>query len=349
MYKFHLLIISIIILTTSCRKENSYQNASSFSFSDFGNSTLLHGTDMTFDDLLMRPVDFRVIDSLLVMRNRGTEYQFHIFNTQNTKKIGELIPFGNGPNEMIEPAIIPSDDSFIWILDKMKRSVSKCSLNISTDTSYIEILKKITIQEYADQAAIINKNILAVILNPAMKRFCLYDNTGLLIKDFGEYPECKSDYAEYEKMEAFFCDFIINHKKNRLLMSYKQTDLIDIYDLEGNLIKRLHGPEQFYPAVKQEQNGEQIKVRAQSGKSRHAYFTPRNAGEEVFILYSGKVFDKERPSYLMNNIFVFDWDGNPIRRYELDNPCFSFDVDPKNKTIYTLSDNPDFHITKYNY
>jgi len=26
-------------------------------------------------------------------------------------------------------------------------------------------------------------------------------------------------------------------------MSYKQTDLIEIYDLEGRLIKRMHGPD----------------------------------------------------------------------------------------------------------
>ena len=337
-------------IAISCTNNDSYKDAKFISFSDFGNSILLNGTTLEFDDLLMRPVDIIFQDSFLIMKNRGTEYHFHVFDPFDKKKKCELISFGSGPDEMIEPVILSSDDRFIWILDKEKRAVSKCSLNISSDTSYINILKKVDISEYADKAAILSdESIISVVLNPMMKRFCIFNNIGQLVNNFGEYPECNLDLTMYEKMEAFFCDFIINHEKQKIFMSYKQTDLIDIYNLEGQLIKRMHGPDVFLPFVKQEQNGDYIKVKSQYGKTRDAYFVPRSAKNEVFVLYSGRVYDRDIVSYLNNTILVFDWEGNPIRAYKLDEPIYSFDVDYNNRTIYALSDNPDFHVIKYSY
>ena len=350
MTKRHAFIILIIINTIiSCTNNDSYKDADSFSYSDFGNSISLHGTIIEFDDILMKPVDIRVSDSLLIMKNRGPEYHFHIFSFHDYKKKGELISFGNGPNEMIEPTILFSDDSFIWVLDHEKRSVSKCSFNILSDTSYVNILQKTELKEYIDKAAVLKDGgIISVALNPQMKRFSIFDNTGQIINNVGEYPECSLNFKMHEQFEAFFCDFTIDYKKQRIFMSYKQTDLIEISNLEGQLIKRMHGPDHFFPIVKQEQNGDYIKVRSQPGKTKDAYFIPRNAGDEVFVLYSGEVYERGK-SELINTIFVFDWNGIPKRKYELDNPIYSFDVDQKNRVIYALSDSPEYHAIKYHY
>jgi hypothetical protein len=41
------------------------------------------------------------------------------------------------------------------------------------------------------------------------------------------------------------------------------------------------------------------------------------------------------------NIYVFDWNGKLIKKYELDTPIYSFVVDEKNKTIYAETDDLD--------
>ena len=353
MNKYHLLIISIgfISIATSCANNNAYNNSTSISLSDFNEVVSLHGTVIEFDDLLMRPVDLHIIDSFLIMKNHGTEYHFHVFNHHNNKKVGELVEFGNGPQDMISPTIISSDDSFLWITDKQKRSIAKCMFYSSGDTTYLSILNKINVEEYLDKAAILpNGGILSVAINPQTEaRFHLLDSTGQTINTVGEYPDCGIDFTMIEKIEAFFCDFAINYPKQRIFMSYKQTDLIEIYDLEGRLIKRMHGPDHFTPFVKQVNVGDRSMVRTQSGKARDAYFVPQCVGDEFFVIYSGKVYDREVPSYLSDKIFVFDHEGNPKRIYELDMPFYSFAVDPVNRVIYGLSDDPEFHAINYHY
>jgi hypothetical protein len=52
---------------------------------------------------------------------------------------------------------------------------------------------------------------------------------------------------------------------------------------------------------------------------------------------------------LANQMFVFDWDGNPKQILLLDQGIFAFTVDKENKKIYGISDKPDFHLVAFSY
>lgn len=72
--------------------------------------------------------------------------------------------------------------------------------------------------------------------------------------------------------------------KDRIAVCYKWTDLIDIYDQNGQLKKRIHGPEHSYAHFKEFRNGNAIA--ATSDKDNiDAYFFPYNVGDE-FLCYS---------------------------------------------------------------
>ena len=141
----------------------------------------------------------------------------------------------------------------------------------------------------------------------------------------------------------------VNYKYKRIFVSHKQTDLIEIYDFDGKLLHRKHGPDHFFPAVKQTNDGETVKVRSNPGKSRDGYFSPKYAGEEVFVLYSGIVYEPGNAMYQIDQIYVFDWEGSPLKIYKLDQAIFNFDVDVKNRVIYGLSAEPEFHVIAFKY
>ena len=108
-----------------------------------------------------------------------------------------------------------------------------------------EFIKKYKIEasSYIEEAAVMeNENILTTVLNPTNKRFCIFDNSGQLVREFGEYPESNIQFIE---LEAYYCQFVVNYSKNRIFVSYKQTDLIEIYDWSENLLTRKHGPDHF--------------------------------------------------------------------------------------------------------
>jgi hypothetical protein len=82
------------------------------------------------------------------------------------------------------------------------------------------------------------------------------------------------------------------------------------------------------------------------------YWRVRSTNKYIFALYYGdeiiesEVFNNEMPKYFdyASIIHVFDWDGNPIMKLELDRPIFSFDVTPDNKQIIAISITDPDHL-----
>lgn len=343
---FHIIIISGLF---SCR-ENQYKNAETIILSDFKETRVLNGDRIEFNDLLMKPVSITYRDSLLYMKNRGTENYFHVFDPYTLGKIGEFGEFGNGPKDFIEPVIVQSNDHWLWILNQMKRSLS--SYKIDFEEGKIEIIEnnKIAFDDHVDQLAVLDSNtIIASMMKPEAKRFYFFDGRGELTATGGGYPESGIEFTDFEKIEGFMSQIAVNYKYKRIFVSHKQTDLIEIYDFDGKLLHRKHGPDHFFPAVKQTNDGETVKVRSNPGKSRDGYFSPKYAGEEVFVLYSGIVYEPGNAMYQIDQIYVFDWEGSPLKIYKLDQAIFNFDVDVKNRVIYGLSAEPEFHVIAFKY
>src|SRR5690606_27978621 len=59
----------------------------------------------------------------------------------------------------------------------------------------------------------------------------------------------------------------------------------------------------------------------------------------IYTLYSGRSTDEfGNKSYMGNVILVFDWDGNPVKRYDLDAEISCFTIDPLGQKIYAISE-----------
>ena len=177
------------------------------------------------------------------------------------------------------------------------------------------------------------------------KRFGLFNLEGDTICYKGEYPTLSSLQTNIEQVEGFINEFTANVEEDRVFVSYKRTDLIECYDTDMNLIKRIHGPEHFFPEVHQVGD----RIRTNKGTERDAYSFPLSVGKKVFVLYSGKVFNPRNHDYLKDKIIVFDWNGNPQQCYQLDIPIFDFAVDEKSRIIYGLTDKPESHIIQFKF
>ncbi|MCD7938002.1 MAG: TolB-like 6-bladed beta-propeller domain-containing protein, partial [Tannerellaceae bacterium] len=132
-------------------------------------------------------------------------------------------------------------------------------------------------------------------------------------------------------------------EENRLYLFCKLTDLIEIYDLSGNLIRRLHGPDGFYPNVKQKKWADGAST-VSTRESRDAYFEPCVVEDMVFVIYSGAEYENRETK----TILVFDKDGNPLKQFKLSENIFTFAADEKSKMIY-VSTMEDFEIKRFAY
>lgn len=82
--------------------------------------------------------------------------------------------------------------------------------------------------------------------------------------------------------------------------------------------------------------------------SRAGFLDVACTDKYVYALYSGRVLSDDLfTAYYGNHIFVYDWDGNPVKHYVLDKDLFMLNIDEDNGTLYGVSNDPEGCILEY--
>lgn len=346
--KINILLVALVILLFSCSSnQNSYLDAHLFSVNDFKTSEQLTGKILELNDLVMRPTDILVCDSLLITIEYGGDKLFHIYNLKEQKQVNQCIVMGQGPNDMLQPEFMHRNGNFLKIIDLASSTVYEYEIKDFITNPEPKPIHRIKLEEQifltAQQAA---DNIIGYSYGTE-NRVYKFDLTGKKTDALVNYPVSSIEYSDMEKMDAFYMKFITNGS-DKIALCHYMTDLIEIYDTNGVLQKRMHGPEQFLAHFKQIQDGP-MGASPVKGMNRDAFMCPRNAGNEFFVLYNGGYIDDPGHTTSCNRLFSFSWDGTPQKNYNLDDPIFSFTIDTQNKKIYGISETPEFHIVEYSY
>lgn len=346
--KINNLFVTFVIFLFSCSpNKNYYTNASLFKINDFTTSEHLVGTLLELDDMIMRPSDILCIDSILITIEYGGGKLFHIYNLKEHKKVNECIVIGQGPNDMLQPEFMESNGESLWIIDLATSTVYEYEVMDFICNPEPNPVLKIKLEEQIFLTAHrAGENIFGYSYGTP-KRLFKFNLMGQKTDALIDFPSSSIQYTDMEKMDAFYMKFITN-ENDKIVICHYMTDLIEIYDTNGILQKRMHGPEQFFAHFKQIQGGPMGSSPIE-GMNRDAFMCPRNAGNEFFVLYNGSYIDDPEHTTSCNKLFSFSWDGSPHNIYYLNDPIFSFAVDAKNKKIFGISEIPEFHIVEYSY
>ena len=345
----HLYIyITLLIICLSCKFEK-YNNCTPIQLSDFHDPIKIEGKLFNLNEI-MKPTSLFIEDSILILKEYMNDYILHKYNIKTKEKIGSCISFGNGPNEFLYLHKIQLLKDLFWLSDGQKGFISAYKKGdiLYTDSTAINAIRSLIFPDNFNNILTLPDNrFVATVPNSNHKRLSIYNNNGKLIETKGEFPNYGEKLSPFEEIEGFSCSMIISPKEDGIFLFYKQTDLIELYDLNGNLKTRLQGPDFFFPKIKQTNQNDVIHVNSISGESRDGYFSPVSVNGQVYVLYSGAYFDRKNPQYLMSNLFVFDNNGRPLKRYILDQPIFTFTIDKSTNKLYGISDNPEFHIVEF--
>lgn len=341
-------IIGVFFIFFSCTSKSVYENCDTLYWDDFSCVKNIKGEVIEFLDPVMSPSYLLVVDSFLILKNEKSEKILSKYNLNTKEKINEGLSIGNGPDEFLYMKQILLVDTLIWLSDMQKASVSSYNVNHFLDSMPSHVLKHVLFPDHFSNIVVLpNGNFLLTVMNSMHKRLSFYNTDGDFMETKGDYPSFGEELTEFEKIEGFSCGSVLSPFSDSFFLFYKQSDLIELYDLEGNLKKRLQGPDFFFPAVKQIERSDMIRVGSIIGSSRDAYFSPFVANDKVYVLYSGAYFDPRNPQYLKDKLFVFDNEGNPLWIYSLDKPILNFTIDSRNNKLYGISDVPEFHIIEY--
>ncbi len=338
----------LVFTLVSCKFSDKYQDVETFSLDDFKEVRELAGKTLEFDSLVMHPSDLRVFDSLLITVNYDCEKMLHVFNLKTCKQVNQCLLKGQGPNEMLQPRFIGNDKSKVLLFDVATSKVLEYEItDLLTGFSPVPVRRTQLESKIFICANQIGTQLLGCSHQPDYQLYTFGLDGALRDKSI-PYPASSISYSDVEKVDAYYMRFTTN-EKDKLALCYCMTDLIEIYGLDGTLIKRLQGPDHFFAYFKEIHNGEVVTSSPDTEKLRDAYFSPCNIGDSFLVLYNGNRPMDKSYSYLCKELFDFSWNGIPQTRYLLSEGIFAFDVDIKRHKIYGISDSPEYHIVEYNY
>lgn len=341
--KHNFLYSCLIFFVFSCTP-NADKSIEQFTYADFPSRIQLSGENLTLKEQPLNPIRIFFSDSILFVQNARSEVHFSLYNMRNQTKITDCFLFGNGPHEMIAPAIISCEEGVVHILDKPKMTLYSYEIASLCNNDF-QCFNKTHFNGFPFDMALLKNKIAALVYAPNHQRITFYSMTGDSIETKGEFPTRKK-MELVEQFETYQC--YITTDKDNFYLFYKFTDLIEIYDQDGILLRSIQGPDFFLTELKQVgiENGA-MKATSTSEDVYGAYFFPLNVDGKIFTLYAGKGNNTNNPGTLLNQILVFDSLGNPLITYDLDIPIFTMTIDPIERIIYGITMNPEPELVKY--
>jgi len=293
---------------------------------------------------------------LFVIDINDTTY-VKVYNLKTYEFIRTFIKKGAGPNQQLDchKLAFDKDLKYLYTTDLNKQKIFVYSLDDILNPSVAVVpVNDITLENhYLNRPLLLSNGKIVDYSNakPGGKKsvFSFYSADGKFLSENGTFPQSETKYNREEQLTAYAGWVARSSDGNKIVISYFNTDCIDLYDTLGNLQRRIHGPDFFEPKVKTVTHFSGLAYAIVNDKDSHfAYSSAQMNNNELFVLYQGKDASKDL-GYHKNTLFSFDNQLKPQTYFTLTQPIFAFDVDWDNHTLYGLTHQfNDNFIVQYN-
>ncbi len=307
----------------------------------FGETINLSGKPVSIRENI-KPEQLFVKGNFLITNNQRQDSIFMIFEIPSMKCVAAFGVKGNGPDEFGFPRIVETaEDSILFYIYEMNNEkVYKVSHTHLYPEYYITLSKKS--RSFDEKQIVFIDNKTAYFSATALKgKMIYYFSKDSLPQDKSiedlAIPGIKGSWT------TLIGDFGINNDAGRIAYAYKYFKRLRIIDINSMKERNI-----IFEAKNLEKGLNDI---ATLEPTNITHYWGMSANNEYFwMLYSGRTpVDVQRDNRNKKKyIFVekFDWNGNPVKRYKLDDWGY-FCVDKKNETLYLASTASIFSLIRY--
>ncbi len=341
-----ILYIIICFVAFSCKRQPENEIKTIDEVLKYFNKTIKVKAENFLSDTLtlMNPFDFKIFNDVLLVEEivKVDNNIFSVYDIHNQKLIGKFLKLGKGPNEFLGARIFPWRNDSLMVLKVFSR---ECQIFSHSKIKSCNNLpdRKIIFQspnkgEQIDQCFFFNNNI---ITSGQFKNgvFNIYNTSGQYIKTIGQYPSVNYSKSidNYELGYIFgpTYSFIGNNDKLIAYIYHAGFSITDKNLNESSKIiwnKPLIGEATYKdgkPIVSQK--GQGLMLGAGDITANNKY---------IFISFSKYDFYSSMKLGIENEydyILISDWKGNPIGKFELDNPIKgSLEIDTSGNYLYAM-------------
>ena len=280
-------------------------------------------------------------DSSLVVYDFHSGKTFSLFNILDRKFIGRFVTIGQGPGEFPIGAngYLTGNDFYITysstgLIAKYKMD----SLMKNIESLPITIANFDITDAYFSRICPLNDSLfLGVGAYMAEYQYVLFNSKSEVIDYSVEIFGTKDGkFNMHHKSLANQGKFKKHPTKNKFVFSLNNSsniEFIEVFDSKIILIKSLKsGDPKYNPITSGEMYGVMPDRDCTIG-----YIDIDVDENYIYTLYTDKKianYDGKDNTYSSKNILVFDWEGNPVHKYTLDNEAYNITVNEKLNTLY---------------
>jgi len=314
---------------------------------EFKTSKTLIFKEVGIPNLFRSPADLVLNQDLILVYDFQLEWFFHAFTAKDYSHIGSLIRRGRGPEEEVFIApyfkLIGKDT----LLYQNHNSVKLGRIEMEAEGVDLSVLNEFNlpteIQGNLDFFKLDTLLLSSVSEMPVTKDFQVFcTKTGELFEEGATSPGSKSRANDEWGSSLSGKLTSLRPDKKKFASVFYSFPIVRIYDATNmDLLRELHISSGSSNDKGDVSDGQQ--PNPESGSLSY-YWRIRTTDEFIFALFSGATpseveIEGFTPSHsdVASKIHVWDWDGNPVMKLELERPVFSFDVTPDNEQIIALS------------
>jgi hypothetical protein len=329
----------LIFLLFSCN--NNSNNNSKVIYVNELDSIKLHGENIRIKGIY-RPSSIFILDTFLIIVSLDNEYCLHIFNANTFELIKKYGRKGRGPDEFMDPVLTwqriadTHDGKTLLIYDSKRRRLSEINIMDLLSDSKKGIKSEVLPKEMINVSNIIFvKDSVALFShsnegNPG--RFGLYNfkshKTAFspYLPDLGFKVHPNNFYPLYNTSGA-----CVDLQKQRFVAFPCLLGELDFFDLSGNYFQST-----IIERVDEIKNAKYEKLIFETPGVRYYMTDLQSFNDKIYTLCTILIYPdlNNRP---ISEIYVFDWDGNPIKKYVLDREIFPFSYDARNNRFIGFS------------
>ncbi len=337
MKKSILILLTVII---SCSKENKQKMDG---FESYFNTVktinlvskkinLIHGSDTQF----IQMPEMTFVDSLLIVNDINPSYTMKIVDLK-TNKVTGFGKKGRGPNEYQSPFTKLSIDrnlNLLYASDFPNYRIYNIDSLRNSNTNPVSKIKIKSDSLRFFMSVFCNGFIVG---NTFKDRFNLYN---ISTKEIGKQ---KFSYGKAGAMGTQG-NFFTHPTKPKLVNIEFVSEVLSILTLDNNELRLKELAWLKDEKIRQvTKNGKSFAE--QTSDTRNSFVSAATSEDYIYVLYSGKELGNSIESVARSNfsnmIYVFDWEGMPIKKYKLNQKVKSIAIDEKSNTLYAATQEDD--------
>lgn len=271
---------------------------------EFNSEIQLNLSRITTNELLSVD-DFFVKDSFVVVHNNREDSLFIIYKLPNFNCIRAFGKQGKGPDEFIMPKIV--DNSSLEQFMIADFALNKLSIYYLHNNQIENIRFNSSANKYLPQSIIYTSDSNFIFdSNQQMVRLhkMRIDGASTILNDFKELQN------RYIHSNAYWGFLGVNDSLKRIVYAYQYLRRFDIMDFNGKILEKI----KILPDTEPILNNNRL----DANNSMNYFFGVRTTTKSFFLYYIGHTGEE-----LANDLNVttyieeYDWDGNPLKRYKI--------------------------------